>query len=321
MPEPKETLRDLKQIVANGHVAMFLLKKTRSKYPEKKREQLKVELEDDAATFFKNTLLDKIDSLIDSNDSVFIDFSFGTESPQEILILDKISSIPTFTPIKESFERHEELDTVTAFDPAIVRNLKAIAVELSTDEKHKVTYFRKFTPGKVLFANTFTFLFRRGTFNRLRDDVFQFDNEIDCFYYELEQQKQMFILSQLNFENVFEFHRYYEEKATEVYQSLVNTKQVIFSEELLEEVKDSRSLCKKFVKLHQQGLFEKLNLHNFKIYLDKAHGRLSFSINSDKILITTAESLSDFLEVCEKLIVQDVIDPDTLYRVPRIKEL
>jgi len=321
MSEHKEMLRRLQKIVEEGYVAMYLIKKTESKKPEKMRTLLTVELESEAKNFFQETLDGSIDKIINSDAIEFKEFSTGSELPEDILIIDDIESIPTLPNILYRIDQHTNLDDVVRFDTTTVKNLYAFAVEISLNEDDKVIYFRKHTPGRVLSASRSTFIFKNGVFNKLEEDIFKFDDIVDCIYYELDGKKQMYVINTINFEDVFAYTQRYKELSDLAYNTLNASGYVDIDEELFDEIKDKRSYYKKLAILHQSGIFSNLSLQYVRRVYEKAQGRLNFILENGKVIVNTKEGLKDFLDVCEEHILQDIVDEDVLYRVPSAKEI
>ncbi|MDD4157708.1 MAG: hypothetical protein PHY08_14180, partial [Candidatus Cloacimonetes bacterium] len=75
MTEYASYLKDLLRVANKGHnVQMCLLKKTTSKNDEKKRQVLKVEVDGEVLTSFKENLIKKCNKLINDNELTFVDF-------------------------------------------------------------------------------------------------------------------------------------------------------------------------------------------------------------------------------------------------------
>ena len=321
MSEHKEILRRLQEIVEEGYVMMYLIKKTGSKKPEKMRTLLTADLENVAKEFFQETLDGCIDKMINSDDIEFKEFSTGSELPEDVLIIDGIESIPTLPNILYSIDHHTNLDNVVRFDTKSVKNLYAFALEISRNEDDKVIYFRKHTPRRVLSASRFTFIIKNGVFDKLKEDVFKFDDMVDCIYYELDGKKQMYVINTINFEDIFAYTQRYKELSDLAYDTLNSSGHIDIDEELFDEIKDERSYYKKLAILHQNGIFSNLDIQYIKRVYEKAQGRLNFILENGKVVVNTKEGLKDFLDVCEEHILQSVADEDVLYRVPSAKEI
>ena len=99
------------------NVQMRLLKKTTSKKDEKKREILKVEVDDEVLTLFKENLLKKCNDIINDNELTFIDFF--SEDPDEniISVIEQkdMEAIRTLNPIILQIKSDDDSKSVTDF--------------------------------------------------------------------------------------------------------------------------------------------------------------------------------------------------------------
>ena len=314
MSEHKEMLKKLHRIVKEGHAAMYLIKRTQSKKPEKMREVLKVDMEGEVAKIFQNVLDAKIENLIGDGENKFKDFFSENTMPEDILVISNINLIPTLPHLISHIAQHSNLNSVREFDEKTIKNLYSYAIEISLDENKKLIYFRKYTKGSRMCAkSTWILKLRNGTFDKLDGDVFKFDEYIDSIYYKCGGKVGMYVTNDKNFEEIFAFMDMYKEESEKAYEVLKSSGFVVIDERLFDEIKEKKKYIKQIALLNRRDEFNNLDFQRIEIIYNRAKN-LQFKIEDGKITICDKESLKDFLDVCEKNILQDPIDETTLYR-------
>jgi hypothetical protein len=320
MNELKKTLEELKTITEDGHLTMYLIKRTSSSKPDKMRQiVLNVDLEGEIEEYFRNTINSRIELDL-ANDEIKIRDLFSRDSmPDDIFHLKDPSIVPTLPHIIEMINQSGNLESVNKFDEETLDRLYAYAIEISKGTD-RIIYFRKQNAAKRMSAKGGTFIFRRGTFDKFRGQLFNFDKIVDTIYYENKNKSGMFIINTHSFETVFFFRKVYQEESDRAEEILKKAENVELAEGLFDDIKDKIRYIKPIALLNRRDEFAKLDFDRIRINKDKADG-LRFQIEDDKIIINDKAALKDFLDVCERNIVQDPADTDQMYRARYKQEL
>lgn len=339
MVDYKSCFKRVKAIAADGHVQMYLLKKTSSKNDEKKREILPVDVDREVKDLFTGNLIDKCDQIITNEDIVFNDFFSGGAEDHAIFVISKdmMSEIGTFNPIISQLQSEKHLQTVKSFNKKTLQKLQSYAICISkinidTNCKETCIYFRIYLKGsKISTSKIFGLLqLKNGVFDKLDGDVFKCDDLIDGIFYEskpddsnLNGIKLMFIKNVGNFEKIFSFDEFYKNETRNAFAILNSHDYIEINEELFDEIINKISYIKRISKLNKNGVFESLNFDNIKQIHEEITQEcvLNLAINDDCICITDMQQLNDFLDICEHKFVKDIANDDTICRGNIGKEL
>ena len=339
MVDYKSCFERVKAIAADGHVQMYLLKKTSSKKDEKKREILPVDVDREVKDLFSSNLIDKCNKILTDEDIVFNDFFSGEAEDYAIFVISKemMSEIGTFNPIISQLQSENRPQTVTSFDERTLQNLQSYAICISkinedTNCKETCIYFRIYLKGsKISTSKTFGLLqLKNGVFDKLDGDVFKCDDLIDGIFYESKPDdsnligiKLMFIKNVENFEKIFSFDEFYKKETLNAFAILNSHDYIEIDDELFDEIINKISYIKRISKLNKNGVFESLNFDNIKQIHEEITEEcvLNLAINDDRICITDIQQLNDFFDICEHKFVKDIANDDTICRGNIGKEL
>lgn len=339
MVEYKSCFERVKAIAADGHVQMYLFKKTSSKKDEKKREILHVDVDREVKDLFSGNLIDKCNKILTDEDIVFNDFFSGEAEDYAIFVISKemMSEIGTFNPIISQLQSENCSQTVKSFDERTLQKLQSYAICISkinedTNCKEICIYFRKYLKGsKISTSKLFGLLqLKDGVFDKLDGDVFKYDDLIDGIFYELKPDdpnltgiKLMFIKNVGNFEEIFSFDEFYKKETQKAFAILISDDNIEIDGELLEKIITKKSYIKRISKLNKNGVFESLNFDDIKQIHEEITQEcvLNLTINDDHICITDIQQLNDFLDICEHKFVKDIANDDTICRGNIGKEL
>ena len=339
MVDYKSCFKRVKAIAVDGHVQMYLLKKTSSKNDEKKREILPVDVDREVKDLFTGNLIDKCDQILTNEDIVFNNFFSGGAEDHAIFVISKdmMSEIGTFDPIISQLQSKIHSKTIKSFDEKTLQKLQSYAICISkinidTNCKETCIYFRIYLKGsKISTSKTFGLLqLKNGVFDKLDGDVFKCDDLIDGIFYEskpddsnLTSIKLMFIKNVGNFEKIFSFDEFYKKETRNAFAILNSRDYIEIDEELFDKIINKISYIKRISKLNKNGVFESLNFDNIKQIHEEITQKcvLNLAINDDRICITDMQQLNDFFDICEHKFVKDIANDDTICRGNIGKEL
>lgn len=338
-----EYFKKMKDVAEKGNVQMSILKKTSSRNDEKKREILRVEVDNQVKDIFAQNLKKFCDEIIDDDDLVFCDFFSNNPETDSISFIEKkdLISIGTFSPIISKIKSEDIVDYVREFDEETINKLQSYAICITYfDEeskfKDRCIYFRKYGHGyKISKSKLFNILtFKNGKFDKLDGDIFKCDNFIDVLYYESkvedesktkeEDKKEiLFIRGIEEFEDIFSFNELYRNEAKIIYDALSSHNNIMIKEGLFEEIKYKISYIKILSYLNRNNFVEKFDFDSIKQIYEKTTQNyvLNFEIRENKIIIHDKQALKEFLSVCERKFVRDLIDEKKIYKTSSIIEL
>jgi len=320
MPDHTEVFQKIKQIASTGHVELFILKTTTSIKPEKMRELLRVTVEGGIVNYFKDLVKQKIDWLNNDSELSFIDFFEDTARDRYICTLSNTDDIPVLSHILARIQQDSHEEPISVFSEKDLDKLQSYAIEFKRGEE-RVIYFRKYGKGSKISSTGFALIFKRGMFNKLDGDVFKIDQTIDCIYYEWGDQKGVYILNRENFESIFSFYEIYKAESQTAHGLLVASNLVSITQGLFESIINTRRYSKKIALINKRGNFRNIDLEKIQQLISRSQEHLRFDIQEGKVVIQNKEGLADFLDVCEKNILQDPFDSYQLYRTKNKERL
>lgn len=345
MDDYKKCFGKIKNVAENGNVQMSILKKTASMNDEKKREILRVEVDNEVKDLFTHNLKELCDRIIEDDDLVFCDFFSNNHDSDSISFINKedMVSIGTLSPIISKIKSEDVVDYVREFDETTIDKLQSYAICIThfndeTKSEDTCIYFRKYGRGyKISKSKTFSiFNFKNGKFDKLEGDIFKCDNSIDVIYYESiaedeseteeddkKEIKLLFVRRVGEFEDIFSFHDLYMNEAKIIYDALSAHDNIIIEEGLFEDIKDKISYIKTLSYLNRNNFADNFDFDMVKQVYEKTTQNyvLNFEIKDDKLIIRDKYALKDFLYICERKIVRDLMDDETIYKTNNIREL
>jgi len=345
MDDFKECFTNIKNIAENGNVQMSILKKTGSINDEKKRKILRVEVDNDVKKLFAQNLKELCTKVIGDDDIVFYNFFSNNHDNDSISFIEKedMISIGTLSPIISKIKSEDAVDYVKEFDAKTIDKLQSYAICIThiddeTKCKNTCIYFRKYGRGyKISKSKSYSiFNFKDGKFDKLEGDIFKCDNFIDVIYYESIAEGQseieedggndlelLFVRRVAEFEDIFSFHELYRNEAKIIYDSLSSRDDIIIEDGLFEKIKDKISYIKTLSYLNRNNFADNFDFDMVKQIYEKTTQNyvLNFEIKEDKLIIQNTQALKDFLYICERKFVRDLINDEIIYKTNNIREL
>lgn len=318
MIEAIDELGEVTQIARDGHVELYILKKTFSGKVEKSREIFHADVDGDVAQLYRNIVISKIKYL---NENVIVDFFEEKPVTRYISTIDDYEAVPILSSAIDMIMRRDgSCKSVRDFDKKTLDQLHSYAVKFVAPDDAAIVYFRKYGRGYKIGREFATLVFREGKFDKIYGDVFKCDSGVDGVYYKKSDKSKIYIFNDANFEDIFSFYEIYQEESKTAFEILSNSGFVQIEAGLFDEIKNKNRYIKKIANLNKRGYFNSLDFQKIQTVRSKVSG-LNFSVSENKITIQTKEALRDFLDVCEKNILQDPFDEDMYYRVPKKEKL
>lgn len=336
MTDYSSYLQGVLRTANQGHnVQMCLLKKTASKNDEKRRKILKVEVDDEVLTLFKENLIKKCSSIINDTELNFIDFF--SEDPDEniISVIEQkdMEDICTLIPIISQIKSDDDSKSVTEFKKCALNNLQSYAISMShidntSENKAEETciYFRKYQVGSKIAKSKFLGILehKKGKFNKIEGDVFKYDDIIDAIYYERvnlgnsdqNNSKIMFVRNLTNFEEIFSFEDFYKLNAKRAYDALLSYKDIEIKEGLFEKIICNKRYLKKICALNKENFFTNIGFDRFfQIYNTTSSLDYALNLKADekKVQIKDERSFFEFIDICSNKLYGDLVD-DKIYK-------
>lgn len=329
MTDYSSYLPDLLRTANQGrNVQMCLLKKTASKKDEKKREILKVEVDGEVLTLFKENLIKKCNDILKDNELTFIDFF--SEDPEEnvISVIEQkdMEAICTLNPIILQIKSDDDSKSVTDFNKSTLNNLQSYAISMSfiddiSENKTEETciYFRKYQVGSKIARSKNILELKKGKFNKIEGDIFKYDDVIDAIYYERlnlgspdqSSSKIMFVRNLTNFEEIFSFEDFYKLNAKRAHDALLLYENIEIKEGLFEKITCNKRYLKKICALNKENFFTNISFDRFfQIYNTTSSLDYALNLKTDekKIQIKDEKSLFEFIDICSNKLYGDLID-------------
>ena len=187
------------------------------------KEYRKIKMSNDLANYFREIAINHISDLTaklsDGNYRlVEYDAGYRTES-HEIDYIDTNQSV--YDGLKSILLEIPNIHDISMFDgdEEITKRLSFYIIQIQDVNRGIIKLLRRYSPKKELSrGKLFGALFKNGTFDKLEDKVFLFDEQIDVFEFE----QVLFINSMYNFQLIF---KYFEQLRTyaDVILSDINT--------------------------------------------------------------------------------------------------
>lgn len=164
-------------------------------------------------------------------------------------------------------------------------NLWAYAVKIEMNDK-KLVLFRKYSKGKVLkkgFRDAV--LFKDGKFSKIEHDVFQIDENVDCFIWN----EEIFISQHHYFEKIFSYEDQYEAKFGEALEAF---KQFTYidHESLEQYVQTDSAQKRKLAAIMKNGIYEKYGFSEVASTIEKYELGIEVNQQEQKVNIAPKDS-------------------------------
>ncbi|WP_180960405.1 Kiwa anti-phage protein KwaB-like domain-containing protein [Neobacillus cucumis] len=171
-------------------------------------------------------------------------------------------------------------------DPETFSSLWAYGVKIELNDK-KLVWFRKYSKGKVLKKGfKEAVLFKDGKFSKIEHDVFQIDENVDCFIWNDE----IYITQHHNFEKIFSYEDQYEEKFGEALDVIRETFSFIDHESLQQFVHNDSIQKRKLAAIMKNGVYEKYGFNEVATTIEKYELDIEVDPQGQRINLTPKDS-------------------------------
>jgi hypothetical protein len=178
--------------------------------------------------------------LVDFDSTVTLDNTF------EFLQSDKI---PAFSDIKGAINNIATITNIKKLSE-VVTSSSAYCFLFSIDGEKALT-FRRFNSSYSL-KNKIPVLCNDGHLSMLEENLFSFDDKVDCVYCN----DKIYIFNKFNFETVFSYKDTYYTSAANVLENLDSLKLISNFESFKEECLKRSTIVKKFAKMESENLVD-----------------------------------------------------------------
>ncbi len=319
MNENRIIFRRILDYIDDGHIEMYILKKTLSSNPERQRELFRFRVDDEVVEKLRDIIRTKCNSIIDNDEITFPSFFSETVNPDSIPVVMELDEIALFRPIISQISQSVRLESVRQFDEKTMKKLHSYAIEIK-NESVRIIFFKKYGKGWKISSTLLTVILQNGVFNKLEGDVFRIDSGIDAIFFQEEDREILYVLNHSNFENIFSFYDIYRAESERAREILLQSDLVTMGEGVFDSIMNKSSYIKKIALINKRGYFTTIDLQKIKDLIRKVP-TLKFSIINERITIPDRDALKDFLDVCEKHIVQDALDESVFYRANKIERI
>jgi hypothetical protein len=292
-------------------VTMFFLRRTSSKFDPKKYEVVTVEVEGDVADDLREILSKRLEKLIDDYDEGYVEFKefFDPNIEQNDLSEIKSDQLPVLKYIRSSMKddglvRIHSLKQVKEFD--------AYAVEFHLPSGNLI-YFRRIGLAQLITKKfDVTYIFQRGKFNKIEDDIVAFDKQVDCVYFDYSNS--LLVISKYDVEIIFNFKEYYQVHSQAVFQGLVDLNLIEVTDQVMVDMLGNYYTTKRITGLLKEGKFNRTIefFREHSKYFEKKRNELQddkiqLEIRNNRVIINNKEKLDTFLNICDDDYVEGVI--------------
>ncbi|GEM_PF-2161044 len=292
-------------------VTMFFLRRTTSKYDEKKYEIVTVEVEGEVADDLRDIVARRIENLVGDIDNDNVDFKdfFDQNIKTGDLAELKLDQLPVLKHIRKKM-KDDGLVRIYSFEK--VKEFDAYAVECHLSSGNLI-YFRKIGLAQLITKKfDLAYLFQQGKFNKIEDDVVAFDKQVDCIYFD--NSNSLLVLNKFDVELIFNFKEYYHIHAQVVFQELVKRKLITITDEVMVEMLSNYIITRRITSLLKEAKFNRTidvfkdheEYFNKKKY-ELQDNKVELEIKDNKVVIDNKEKLDTFLNICDDDYVEGVI--------------
>lgn len=292
-------------------VDICLVKKTSSKTDTKKYELGTVELVDEVPKAFRHIITKKLNGVLQQIEDQTVEFRnfFDINIKRDNISELQNSEIAVFKHIRDKMKRFTTIPPIKNLKE--IKHFESYALEFHLPN-NKIVYFTKI-PRSQFITRKFglTVALNRGKFNKVKGDVFGFDDNIDCIYFE--ETDSLLILDKIGTEQIFNFKLFYQQKTEQAFGKLVSSKLVVIKNTLFDEIKENTRYTRKITTLLSTGKFDR-KIEWFQEHLDYfikqglSKESTLLEINGQKIIIDNKEKLTMFLDICNHEYQEEVID-------------
>jgi hypothetical protein len=159
------------------------------------------------------------------------------------------------------------LQMYEADEPKFIKRLSFYALVIS-HEQHKMVLLREFKASRVLsFGKGLTAVFARasGTFQKLEDSLFRFDDNIDCMAYD----SQLLITNPGAFMRIFNYYQHITEKAQVALESIASQIPIVNFTEFQQACLADKRMQQKLASIAGQDYFQALDFGKVREVIDR----------------------------------------------------
>lgn len=310
--ELEQAIRDAESEVTDStHVTMFFLRRTGSKFDDKKYEVVTVEVEGEVADDLREVFSNRMKRLVkdlDEENVEFKDFFDENIKPKHVSEV-KDTLVPVLPFIREKMK---DDGLVTIHSLAHVKEFDAYAVEFHLPSGHAI-YFRKIGLAQLITKKfDLAYILQEGKFNKVEDDIVAFDKQIDCVYFD--KTKSLLVLNKYDVEVIFGIREYYQAQSQITIQELVEKGLIVINEGTLIEVLADYHITRRITRLSKEGKFDR----EIQFFSDHAkyfdskkpvlkEDEVQLTIRDNKVVIDNKEQLETFLKICDDDYVEGVV--------------
>ena len=215
-------------------------------------------ISEDISVLLVKLLYDSLSSMLDSGDFDLVQFIPGYLDDRNVIEYINAKDVLYYNEIIYKVLNNHILDLPEVIDGPLLKNLWAYAVTINCNGEI-ITYFNKYTQGKILKKSKLLSLFYRdGRFNVIEDDIFTLQKSIDCF----SIADNIFIIRRNNFEQIFCQQEHYYNIAIQTLGELGD---------LLTDVDDLTDACtsdlrklRKIAAIASSGIYHDLSFDKIK---------------------------------------------------------
>lgn len=294
----------LENVTGNTTVNMYLIKKHQTKSIENMFGVNTVDITDIAKDFrnIVNKNLADLRTKMNLEGIKYKEFMKVNTPKDDTILMIECTEVKTLTNIYDKIKQRQNLEAVTRYKD--VKNIHAYAIELKIGDDRLIC-FTKYSAKHVISKKfSLTTLFFRGRFNKIKQDVFAFDDYFDCIYDT--KSGYVIVLDKTGFEHVFNFKDYYKERTTEALKGLQQSNLIAIDNTLLLKASEKLPFSRKITKLFVNNELNK-PLKYFQDHKTQLGTKLNFEIISNKIVIKDEKSLKDFIRVCADDFVEGIV--------------
>ena len=297
-------------------ISLYLIKRRITEDKEKRFVPTLVKIEGEPVSIFHEIMINKLSGIksdLEENEMRLMNFYDEAINPDDLSEL-KLSEILGFKEMINKIGRDDQVRSISNLQDEEKFHLYACEFQFDSE---LVIYFRH-TSYKNLISkgNQFRNWFRysNATFTRVEDDIFTFDEVVDCVY--VKSLNSIIVLDKTNTEFMFGFHEYYSKFATKTLKELQDNGKIKITSEML-ELENKVALSKRITNVAKAGRFNK-TIESFQKCHDffEAHEGeyreelTQIDIQGDLLNIDTDEKLETYAHLSNQDIVRDMMSEE-----------
>lgn len=292
-------------------VTMFFLRRTSSKFDNKKYEVVTVEIEGEVADDLREIFSKRMERLVKDLDEGNLDFKDFLDENIKAKDLSEIDS-KAMPPLKYIRQSMKDDGLLRIYDLSKVKDFDAYAVEFHLPSGNAI-YFRKIGLAQLITKKfDLAYVLQQGKFNKIEDDVVAFDKQVDAIFFDYSNS--LLVLNRFNVEIIFNFKEFYQVHSQAVFLALSERNLIEITDEVLLEALGNYHVTRRVTTLLKDGKFNReiqfFTDHRSYFDANQQHinaDEIQLEIQNDRVIINNAEKLETFLNICDDDYVRGVI--------------